>query len=137
MKEHDFKKRETVGEDMVGLLMTTSQSVHEPTLTRTWASTQEWKERSEVAIMALSLSVSLFLSLHVVFFILWPYLRCQLEIMRSYSNLQNIELLLNGIANTANATCCTWTLQSYLQYNLFQFCHGPWPQPQTPVWLIM
>ena len=29
-----MKKRETIVEDMVGLVMTNAQSVHEPTLTR-------------------------------------------------------------------------------------------------------
>ena len=49
MKEHDLKKRETIVEDMVGLAMTMSQSVHEPTLTRIGVSTRAWKERSKSA----------------------------------------------------------------------------------------
>ena len=47
LKEHDFNKRETVVEDIVGLVMTTSQLVHEPTLTWIGASARAWKERSK------------------------------------------------------------------------------------------
>ena len=47
MKEHDLKKRETIVEDMVGLAMTMSQSVHDPTLTRIGVSARAWKERSK------------------------------------------------------------------------------------------
>ena len=47
LKERDFKKRETVVEDIVGLVMTTSQLFQDPTLTQIGASARAWKERYE------------------------------------------------------------------------------------------